>query len=102
MEADEYFLGTSKDRATLPASAPTREPSDSHRSNKTLHTTEGDKMLTRSTNEHMAEQTSRHIMQSAGVIISLHYCRKSLRVLVDYQQITRCFVFECLRHGSNL
>lgn len=25
--------------------------------------------------------------------LSLHYCRKSLRVLVEHQQITRCFAF---------
>lgn len=70
MEADEYILGTTKRWATLPASAPTREAADSHRSNKMLHTTKGDKMLTRYTNnKHMVEQTSRYIMQSTCLII---------------------------------
>lgn len=40
-EADEYSLGTSKERANLATSAPTREPADSHGSNETLHTTKG-------------------------------------------------------------
>lgn len=73
VEADEYFLGTSKERTALLASAPTREPADSHGSNKTLHTTKEDKMLTSSTNKHIAEQTSRYIMQSAGFIILMNH-----------------------------
>lgn len=73
MEADEYFLGTSKERTALLASVPTREPADSHGSNKTLHTTKEDKMLTSSTNKHIAEQTSRYIMQSAGFIILMNH-----------------------------
>lgn len=78
IETDKYFLGTSKEQVTLLASAPTREPADSHRSNRTLHTTRGNKMLTG-----FYKQTH------GGTNIQIHYAEHRLHRFNE----------SCWRHG---